>query len=276
MVLLGFAALAINIGDFRVAASELQTASDSAALAGAWELNATPEGLDAARAKAIEYAAKHSAFHKPITDVVDGDVTPCRWDFDTSPPCEPETDPKKINAVKVWTYRNDYKGTAMDGWFGGVGAYFGFGKGQEKRMATAVGLGPSGCANAFPLTVPDCLIPKDSNGAPICDGTTQIQLSNDVIDNGGLTSLDTEHAASTNYVNDLIKNYDPSKGCDGGGGENPIRVMNGNPREPVGKTIRDYMMGGQLVLTPETAVRVCLPVIDEGVPCDQVKFNQDH
>lgn len=263
VTLFGFAALAIDMGRFRVASAELQNASDSGALRGAWELDATTTGLALAQDKGIEFAEKHSADNDDLTDVTHDDVVPGRWDFKTGV-FEEGGDPEDINAVEVTTYRSDAKGTAMVPWLGTVG---GFGSGQEKRKAVAVGLGP-GCINGFPVTLPECVV-YDEAGQLKCDGT-EIKLSNDIIDNGGLTSLDTEHSANVNYVKEIIENYDGTTGCSSFVADE-INVMNGNPKQPVGQTIRDVLLDpdGDGIEEP---VKVYLPVI-EG-PCP-VKFTQD-
>ena len=265
ITLFGFAALAIDMGRFRVVSAELQNASDSGALAAAWELDATTTGMSAAQTKGIEFAEKHWADNDEITDVTDDDVVLGVWTFGDPGFFTAGGDPEDVNAVRVITYRNDVKGTAMVPWLGSVG---GFGSGQEKREAVAVGLGP-GCLNGFPLTIPECAI-TDEAGNLKCDGT-EIKLSNDIIDNGGLTSLNTENAASVNYVKGLIDGYGASTVCNTSVADE-IKVMNGNPKQPVGKKIRDKMLDpdGDGVEEP---VKVYLPIIDTECP---VKFNQIH
>jgi len=270
MTLIGFAALAMDIGRFRVAASELQSASDSGALAGAWQLNAAADGEMAARTYGSDFAEKHTADYeagqpKPIDDVdPNTDVKTGNWDF-ASRVFEEGGALEDMNAVEVTTYRHADKGTAMPGWLGGL---MGYNQANEVRRAVAVGLGP-GCLNGFPLTIPECAM-LNPDGSPKCDGT-EIKLSNDIVDNGGLTSLNTENAASVNYVRNLIEGYGASKECNTSV-DDDIKVMNGNPKQPVGQTIRDVLLDpdGDGV---EEQVLVYLPIID--TPCP-VKFNQIH
>ncbi|HEY3452387.1 MAG TPA: pilus assembly protein TadG-related protein, partial [Myxococcales bacterium] len=74
----GFLALGLNVGHFMVVRSQLQTACDAAALAGARELDGTPAGLARARALATDFAARHETDRAlavdidPATDVVFG------------------------------------------------------------------------------------------------------------------------------------------------------------------------------------------------------------
>lgn len=268
IVLLGFASLAIDMGRFRVVSGELQNASDSGSLAAAWELDATDTGLTAAKSRGIEFAEKHSADNDPLTDVTDGDIELGRWNF-ADKQFTVGGDTEKINAVRVTTYRGTEKGTTMIPWLGGV---TGFSGGNEKRFATAVGLGP-GCGNAFPVAVPECVI-KDSDGNLKCDENTELILSNDIIDNAGITSLSEDQSANVNTIRDLIENYDSTGKCNSTVDDN-IKVQNGNPRKPVGEEIRESILDkdGDGVMTP---VIVCMPVVDPGVPCSQIKFNQTH
>ena len=59
-VLLGFMALAIDLGRSYVVRTELQNAADAAALAGAKEFDQTLAGVDRAKARAIAIAAQHN------------------------------------------------------------------------------------------------------------------------------------------------------------------------------------------------------------------------
>jgi hypothetical protein len=84
-VLLAFLAIVLNSGHALSVKSELHNAADSAALAGAHELNGASSGLTAARAAAVDYAALH------VTDAADAvtldpsaDVRLGRWDFSTA------------------------------------------------------------------------------------------------------------------------------------------------------------------------------------------------
>ena len=270
IMLFGFASLAIDMGRFRLVNSELQTASDSGALAGAWQLDASNSGETQAHAKGSEFAEKHWADFAPLEDVdPDQDVLTGHWDFASGVFTEGGA-LDKMNAVQVTTYRGSEKGTAMVPW---LGAGLGFGSGDAYGTAVAVGLGP-GCGNAFPVAVPECVVKDSSTGALKCDGSTELQLSNDIIDSAGITSLSDDASANVNTILDLIKNYDPTAPCNSTVDDN-IKVQNGDPRQPVGTEIRNSILDpdGDGVETP---VVVCMAIIDAGVPCSQIKFNQTH
>jgi len=64
IVIMGFTALAVDVGYLYTVKADLQLAADSAALAGAEGL---PKGTAAARSRAIEYAAKNDANGAPVT-----------------------------------------------------------------------------------------------------------------------------------------------------------------------------------------------------------------
>ncbi len=82
VVLIGFAALVVDIGMVATANSELQNAMDSAALAGASKLL---EGdYDQARALAIEYAARNTILGQPLTLDPNNGVVFGVYDMDTS------------------------------------------------------------------------------------------------------------------------------------------------------------------------------------------------
>lgn len=270
-VLIGFASLAIDMGRFRLVASQLQAASDSGALAGAWQLDDTSSGETQARLKGSEFAQKHWADKGELDDVdPNQDVVPGNFDFKTLT-FTAGSSVEPTNAVMVTTYRGANKGTEMEPYLGNVPP-LNFPAGDEDRRAVAVGLGP-GCGNAFPIAVPECIV-KDSGGNLKCDGSTELQLSNDIIDNAGITSLSESQSANVNYIRDLIKNYDPTAPCNSNV-DSSIKVQNGNPRQPVGSEIRNSILDkdGDGIMTP---VEVCMPIVDPGVPCSQIKFNQKH
>jgi Flp pilus assembly protein TadG len=74
VVLIGFAGLAIDLGMLYNVKTDLQNATDAAALAGAWQLNGTPTGINNAVTSAINAANKFYFNNNPV-GVVDGDVT---------------------------------------------------------------------------------------------------------------------------------------------------------------------------------------------------------
>ena len=74
VVLLGFAGLAIDLGMLYNVKTDLQNATDAAALAGAWQLNGTPTGINNAVTSAINAANKYYFNNNPV-GVANADVT---------------------------------------------------------------------------------------------------------------------------------------------------------------------------------------------------------
>lgn len=74
VVLLAFAGLAIDMGMLYNVKTDLQNATDAAALAGAWQLSGTPTGISRAVTSAINAANKYYFNNNPV-GVVDADVT---------------------------------------------------------------------------------------------------------------------------------------------------------------------------------------------------------
>lgn len=74
VVLIGFAGLAIDLGMLYNVKTDLQNATDAAALAGAWQLNGTPTGINNAVTSAINAANKFYFNNNPV-GVVNADVT---------------------------------------------------------------------------------------------------------------------------------------------------------------------------------------------------------
>ncbi|MCK9418558.1 MAG: pilus assembly protein TadG-related protein [Nitrospirae bacterium] len=112
IVLLGFAALAIDIGYFYHTKNQLQGAADAAALAGAAKLDiySTPTSI-APRAEALKYANLNSASGSPVQLIIDynsnalsssNDITLGSW---VSNMFDPEGTP--VNAVRVKARKTD-------------------------------------------------------------------------------------------------------------------------------------------------------------------------
>ena len=74
VVLLAFAGLAIDMGMLYNVKTDLQNATDAAALSGAWQLSGTPTGISRAVTSAINAANKYYFNNNPV-GVVDADVT---------------------------------------------------------------------------------------------------------------------------------------------------------------------------------------------------------
>lgn len=154
VVILGFAALTIDIGNVYRARGELQRASDSGALAGVSAflgdnmLEALQSGYDgapdpalidpihdSAGTRAVAYSEKNNTLQTP-TKVEDGDVVLGHFDFsDPGADLDAEADPANFNAVAL-TVRRTSDGTngGVPYWFARV---FGLSDGQSAATATA-------------------------------------------------------------------------------------------------------------------------------------------
>src|SRR5262245_11708654 len=116
VVLGALAALVINTGMMLETRAELQTASESAALAGARALDGTTGGISNARLAAKQYSAGHVAWNSPVT-ITDDDILFGAWHFkpsectygsdgdDCFQPLDPGTDAGLITSVRVLNRR---------------------------------------------------------------------------------------------------------------------------------------------------------------------------
>ena len=180
VVLLGFAAFVIDFGFIYRAKSELQNASDSAALAGALELDKTQAGIDRARVAAKEYALRHSA-HSSAVALRDEDILFGNWNEATQTftsygptPSVPAT----INALKIIDRREEGTGDPVVHLLAPV---IGQTQTDVNSLAIAVSGGPaSECG--FPMVVADCSL-EETIAAGTCDFCMTFQDAN--TDNAG-------------------------------------------------------------------------------------------
>jgi Flp pilus assembly protein TadG len=203
----GFLALVLNIAHALGNRNELLAAADSAALAGAISLDGTPEGLEVAKARSVDFAKKHLVDKDAIN--IDGDdVTPGCWDLAATPATKWNafkawnevgcTQPRNVNAVRVKTARDGElsHNAEKEVFFGGL-----LGKKHMKvrSEAVAIGGGPAeGCV--IPFAVLDC---HAGLAADLCNKTITLNLHG----NAKLTGLD--QGANNNTFRDLVR-------CDGG------------------------------------------------------------
>ncbi len=112
LALVGVAALVVDLGYARLVQQQLQSAADASALGAVRRLDQTSDGLDNARATAVDVAALNDAHGEPVVldpnegNSVTGDVCLGVWD-DTSGTFSPSEDASEINAVQVLARRND-------------------------------------------------------------------------------------------------------------------------------------------------------------------------
>lgn len=111
LVLVGAAALVVDLGYARLVQSQLQSAADASALGGVRLLDGTNEGLAAARAAALSVASLNQANGDAVVldpnegNALDGDVCLGVWDADARS-FTPSDDANEVNAIQVIA-RND-------------------------------------------------------------------------------------------------------------------------------------------------------------------------
>lgn len=113
VVLIEFAALALDVGHLTLVRGELQNAADAGALAGARVLLTTDAGGNeivnpGAKAEAQRVALQNKSDNKAVEVDLAADVRLGHWDGTTFTPGTPgnEADPTYINAVEVTTHRS--------------------------------------------------------------------------------------------------------------------------------------------------------------------------
>ena len=275
-VLGGFLALALNIGHFFSIRGELQNAVDSAALAGAKQLDGTVAQLQPALDAAASYASQHlTDSHLQVTadqvelghwappsqscstwgGVPSGQDGPLGYQF-----CRIDTrdaaSALNITAVRVDAARaqGTTGGGAVPVFMNGVlGAST---TTNERTEAVAVSGGPcqTACPSAPLVINAGCLV---ANNALTCGSTYFIGLSSTVANTAGWTSL----SSTTNVNNQSICNIlqSGSGSCSLSTGET-INIGNGNQlssnscKGPTGSGISTFcdwllsMQGQQLII----------------------------
>jgi hypothetical protein len=257
VVLAMFLGLVINTGHMHLIRTELQTATDAAALAGAKELNGTQAGIDAAVVQASNYARAHETDNGMPVALDPGDVIFGHWD-DDAPRSSAFTridtrDPPSlsiINAVVVQAGRQVARGNAMKVDMGGL-----FTKKQQDVAAEACAVlgGPCELGCAIPIAFAACIV-KNPDGSLNCG--TQLTFNSDVTDNIGFTNLTNDPSVSTSRLREILS------------GENChvlddqyISISNGANLSPL---VNDF--------EPFIGHKVSAPVVDLG-ECP-AKFNE--
>lgn len=182
LLLLGFAAFAIDMAYLYVARNELQNAADSAALAGAGYLYPGPPApnWDVAQSNATRAVSGNKVTNVTLTD---GQVTYGYWDTTGAKGLQllPMTPgPNDMPAVKV----NILKAGGQNG--GEVPLFFakvfGISSTAVGASAVAVASSPSsiGPGGGFPLAIPECMFKKywDTSTSPpsLTDGSTAFPI----------------------------------------------------------------------------------------------------
>lgn len=104
--LLGFAALAVDIGHVRMVQAELHAATDAGSLAGVQGLDGTEAGLVRARELAVQFTFANLADRRSVVVDPTADVTLGTWD-DAGGTFTASDDPLLVDAVRVVAHRDD-------------------------------------------------------------------------------------------------------------------------------------------------------------------------
>ncbi len=181
-VLLGGAAVAVDLSYQKVVYAQLQAVADAASSTGAAYLDGTPNGVAAARDAAIRAALRNNADGKPV--ILDpGDIVMGYWDVDAWQ-FVPSTDPTLIDAMKVQLSRNDIKSN-----FASVNAVGRRTIGAlAQSIATQPETVPAGAVSCYiPLAIPQCLFDEYTD-EELMDFTFQFSPAG--IDNVGWARVD--------------------------------------------------------------------------------------
>jgi hypothetical protein len=182
-VLLGGAAIVVDLSLARVYQMDLHNAAEAAAHAAAAQLDGTDAGLTSARDKAVEMAAANVVARDPVSldrnesNDPAGNVVLGYWD---GAQLVPSSDASQVTAVQVLARRDDFLSVFAEVAFGQEHLTAG-----DFAIAQAGGPEVSDCP--FPLALPDCELAAVSAGG--CN--ENVVLNGDQVDNGAWARLGT-------------------------------------------------------------------------------------
>lgn len=288
VVLLGFAALVVDLGAVHKADAELEACVDAAALAGASHIDESAAGLEAARRAAQAVASENAVRQVPV-DADDLELVFGTWSPDTGV-FAPSSNVAAINALRVSAEVRDIP-TPF------AGAAFGLGFADAEAEATAVRPPPEpvGEVDCFlPLAIPMCRYEQVEAGTLPSVGS--YRMANDTVDNIGWAHPDGANARNVRTALDKAASgrcYDDDTTIALG---DPIPLSNGVLAGEIRTTRRllmesgdpwDYGLWGPKPEADENSllpvgayggmgvVQGPLVVFDEGEQsCGAVKFNQ--
>ncbi len=285
-VLLGFAALAVDVSYFWVVRSELQNAADAASLAAVRDLNGTPAKLPLARVSAFNYGRLHLADARPV--VLDlnvgndptGDIVLGNWSFTsrTFTPAGALMPAYAINAVSVRTERSAADGSAVATFLGRV-----FGRTAVDVVTSAVAVGGSpNTACAAPLAVAECSILQPDGSLRCNADLTFGQATTDTV---GFTLFSSQNpttpAVTCMFARMLGRpcpaNCDCSTSCNSTGtATGEIKISNGNN---LSQTTVDDINAAVDAARANGGLFLQVPVVDSGGygagTCGGFNYNQD-
>ncbi len=276
-MLLGFAALVIDLGHGWQVRNQQQNAVDSAALAGVRDLDGTPTQFNPAIASAVYYAGLNSANSQSVT-VPSSNVVLGNWNFTTRTftPFGGTMAPYRVNAVQV-----NAPSLSMPTWFAPI-----IGVQSESVQTTAIAVGGSPAQTCgFPLAVPDCAIIND-NGQIMCNST--MTFGRATTDNVGFTLLLPNPPVDTPGINCEIGCALGGSSGKGGGGNcncsnscNATAIANGQIYISNGNNLSQYVIDliNQTIAANPNGVYAQVPVLDSGglttSTCGSFQFNKD-
>jgi hypothetical protein len=236
VALAGFLALVMNVGHLMTVRAQLHNATDSAALAGARELNGTVAGLANARIVAADYAFRHmtDSLDNPDPDArivinPDTDVLFGHWYQERPRPDAFEeitgrtpADLNWINAVLVRDGREASRGNDVSTIMAGL-----FSRKATDVTAESVAVmgGPCSEGCAIPITFAECVV-VNPDGTLRCD--EELVFNSDTTDNVGFTNLTDDPTVSTNVLRQILQGA-----CRSVNVGDYIAVGNGNNLNPV-------------------------------------------
>jgi hypothetical protein len=151
IALLGFAALVVDVGFLYAAQTEIQVATDSAALAGVGYLDLTDDGVDKAREKAVEFANRHFIFGAPM-DLPDDAITTGYLDENGAFVASDVA--SEISAISI-----DHTKVDIPVWFAGVAFGRSFMAANARSIAARSPKRSAASVDCFlPLAIPDCVL----------------------------------------------------------------------------------------------------------------------
>jgi hypothetical protein len=174
-ILVGFAAIAIDVSSARVSRHQLGNAAEAAAHAGAAQLDGSVEGMEAARASAVVVAEENFVAGLPVNLDLNSDNTPegdVVLGFWSGGAFVPSVDPALVTSVRVLAERDDLRSTFARVAFEADTLAAG-------DFAIAQAGGPSEAECPLPLALADCEI------AAVADTCNlNVVLNSDRLDNG--------------------------------------------------------------------------------------------
>jgi Flp pilus assembly protein TadG len=267
--LMMFVALSFDVGNMHRVRSEVQSAMDSAALAGAAALDGTAAGIAAARTQAVAYANAHGAYAGPIVANT-SNVVVGQWDLNsrTFAAWNGATSVASQNAVRV-----SYNVAAVTTPFAAV-------KGQTSAQvgakATAIGGGPGTLGCGFPLVVPSACL-RNINGSNNCGYCMQFANNNSDtaawtgFGGNGVPAIAAAAAAACASV-DADNNCVGAGGCTNAAeaGVTSVKLNNGNilSSQPLCTTLKSLLRRGGPPGTQPQMFTAEVPVVDSGSASD--------